>query len=117
MHRDPLALDATTREELWRAVETAIERYAAIDASTPIGPSLDREAAKRAARAFEFSSPISPVEAVTTAVSAMSRGQVHVAHPRYFGLFNPAPSAMSIAADAIASAFNPQLATARHAPL
>lgn len=37
-------------------------------------------------------------------------------HPRYFGLFNPAPSYASEWADRIAAAFNPQLAVWSHAP-
>ena len=37
-------------------------------------------------------------------------------HPRYFGLFNPAPTFPAQCADRIAAAFNPQLATATTSP-
>jgi glutamate/tyrosine decarboxylase-like PLP-dependent enzyme len=37
-------------------------------------------------------------------------------HPRYFGLFNPAPTFPAQLADRIAAAFNPQLATATTSP-
>ncbi len=41
---------------------------------------------------------------------------MHVTHPRYFGLFNPAPSFPARCADRIVAAFNPQLATATTSP-
>jgi glutamate/tyrosine decarboxylase-like PLP-dependent enzyme len=41
---------------------------------------------------------------------------VHTPHPRYYGLFNPAPTTMGIAADALTAAFNPQLAAWSHSP-
>ena len=43
--------------------------------------------------------------------------QVHTPHARYFGLFNPAPTTMGIAADTLVAAFNPQLAAWSHSPL
>lgn len=41
---------------------------------------------------------------------------VHVTHPRYFGLFNPAVTLASIIGDALAAIYNPQLAAWSHAP-
>jgi glutamate/tyrosine decarboxylase-like PLP-dependent enzyme len=46
----------------------------------------------------------------------MEHGLVHVTHPRYFGLFNPAPTFPAQCADRIAGAFNPQLATSTTSP-
>jgi hypothetical protein len=45
-----------------------------------------------------------PAEALQFAADGMSRTHVQVSHPRYFGLFNPAPTAMGIAADALVAA-------------
>ena len=47
----------------------------------------------------------------------MEHGLVHVTHPRYFGLFNPAPTFPAQCADRIAGAFNPQLATSTTSPV
>ena len=47
----------------------------------------------------------------------MEQGLVHVTHPRYFGLFNPAPTFPAQCADRIAGAFNPQLATSTTSPV
>ncbi|MGH9902662.1 MAG: pyridoxal phosphate-dependent decarboxylase family protein, partial [Pyrinomonadaceae bacterium] len=49
-------------------------------------------------------------------VAGLREHQVHTTHPRYFGLFNPAPTTMGIAADALVAAFNPQLAAWSHSP-
>ena len=57
------------------------------------------------------------LEPLVDACSALLRdGIVHVAHPRYFGLFNPTPTFAGVLADALVAAFNPQLAAASHAP-
>ena len=42
---------------------------------------------------------------------------VHMTHPRYFGLFNPAPNFPAQWADRIAGAFNPQLASTGSSPV
>lgn len=63
----------------------------------------------------ELTSPMSPKDAIATAIAGLREGQVHVTHPRYFGLFNPAPLEISVMADALVAAFNPQLATHSHA--
>ena len=49
-------------------------------------------------------------------IDQMEHGIVHVDHPRYFGLFNPAPTFPAQCADRIAASFNPQLATAVTSP-
>jgi glutamate/tyrosine decarboxylase-like PLP-dependent enzyme len=49
-------------------------------------------------------------------IGQLENGIVHTAHPRYFGLFNPAPTFPSLCADRIAAAFNPQLASATTSP-
>jgi glutamate/tyrosine decarboxylase-like PLP-dependent enzyme len=59
---------------------------------------------------------MSPEAAIDLAVAGLTEHQVHTPHPRYFGLFNPAPSAMGVAADALVAAFNPQIAAWSHSP-
>jgi glutamate/tyrosine decarboxylase-like PLP-dependent enzyme len=46
----------------------------------------------------------------------MEHGLVHATHPRYLGLFNPAPSFPAQCADRIAATFNPQLASHATSP-
>src|SRR5262249_38084397 len=64
----------------------------------------------------DFASPRDPVALIDEVARALEDGLVQTGHPRYFGLFNPAPAELAIVADAIVSGFNAQLATRGHAP-
>jgi glutamate/tyrosine decarboxylase-like PLP-dependent enzyme len=78
---------------------------------------LDPEKIRELLAPFDFARPVDPLEALDFAVESLWRHQVHTPHPRYFGLFNPAPATLGIAADALVAAFNPQLAAWSHSPL
>lgn len=65
---------------------------------------------------WDFAAARDPREVMGWVVQALEHGIVHVTHPRYFGLFNPAPSHAARCADAIVAAFNPQLASATTSP-
>jgi len=58
-----------------------------------------------------------PLRDVFEDVTRMLREwQLHVTHPRYFGLFNPSVQPASIVADSLVAAYNPQLAAWSHSP-
>lgn len=111
-----LMLEAEARRALWRRLEEAIERYAAEVGTAPVAPAADPEEIRERLARFDFAAPSDPLEALDFATDGLWRGEVHAAHPRYFGLFNPAPTTAGIAADALVAAFNPQLAAWSHAP-
>jgi glutamate/tyrosine decarboxylase-like PLP-dependent enzyme len=50
-------------------------------------------------------------------VAQLEHGVTHMTHPRYLGLFNPAPSFPAQCADRIAASFNPQLASQTTSPV
>jgi glutamate/tyrosine decarboxylase-like PLP-dependent enzyme len=112
-----LMLDAEARSELWRRLIEAIETYTAGVGNARVAPELDLEAIGEALAPFDFEEPVPAAKALDFAVDGLWRWQVHTPHPRYFGLFNPAPTTMGIAADALVAAFNPQLAAWSHSPL
>jgi len=112
----PLELDAAAREALWKSVATSIEDYLRDLPNLPVAPSADPAVARALLANVDFEKPRSPVEALALAVEGLRGHQVQNGHPRYFGLFNPATTTMSVAADALAAAFNPQLAAWTHAP-
>ncbi|HEU4731673.1 MAG TPA: pyridoxal-dependent decarboxylase [Kofleriaceae bacterium] len=85
-------------------------------ASGRVAPALDPEELARELAAFDFAGPRALDEVARWLVGAMVRGIVHPTHPRYLGLFNPAPTFAAECADRIAAAFNPQLAVWSHAP-
>ena len=82
----------------------------------PVSPPLEPGPARRAAELLDFGHPVAPAEALEQVAAEFRQHQTHAAHPRYFGLFVPAPVYAAIAADALAAAFNPQLANWTHAP-
>ena len=58
-----------------------------------------------------------PLEDVVAEVENMlSKWQVQVTHPRYFGLFNPSVTLASVVADTLVAMYNPQLANWRTSP-
>jgi glutamate/tyrosine decarboxylase-like PLP-dependent enzyme len=66
--------------------------------------------------AFDFAAPRDLDDVLAWTIESMMHGVVHINHPRYFGLFNPAPTFPAQCADRIAAIFNPQLATATTSP-
>jgi glutamate/tyrosine decarboxylase-like PLP-dependent enzyme len=109
-------LDGAEREALWREVVEQIARFEDRVAGAPVAPTLDPGALRGLLTAVDFRMPQAPVEAVRFVVDGLWANQVHTSNPRYFGLFNPAPTPMGVVADTITAAFNPQLAAWSHAP-
>ena len=101
----------------WEELRAEVEDFTSnIRAHRVVGPVRPRELRERIESRFDFASPIA-LEELTRSVAALLRSStVHVTHPRYFGLFNPSVREAGIIADALAAAFNPQLATWSHAP-
>jgi glutamate/tyrosine decarboxylase-like PLP-dependent enzyme len=95
----------------------AAREVAAEIAAGPIVPSVrPPEIRDHLMSRYSFREPIA-LEKVTADVEDMlRRWQVHVTHPRYFGLFNPSVTPESVIADTLAAMYNPQLATWRTSP-
>jgi glutamate/tyrosine decarboxylase-like PLP-dependent enzyme len=110
-------LDPAARGKLWQQVIGVIEQYTADVDELAVSPPLDPAGLRDLLQPFDFNVPVLPAAAVDFIADGLRRYQVHVSHPRYFGLFNPAPSTMGIVADALVAAFNPQLAAWSHSPL
>jgi aromatic-L-amino-acid/L-tryptophan decarboxylase len=94
-------------DELTRKLAEAQARVAA----GPATPTLDRAAVRRELESFDFEVPRPLPALLDWSIALLERGVVHLTHPRYFGLFNPAPSFPSQCADRIAASFNPQVAS------
>lgn len=112
-----LDLDRSTRQLLWRRLGEVIEGYWRDVPKLRAAPRLDRDALRALLARLDFETPLQPMEALELAAAGLREHQVHTPHPRYFGLFNPAPTAMGIVADALVAAFNPQMAAWSHSPL
>ena len=111
-----LALDHTTRASLWEDLAKIIERYFSRVHEMRVAPDITPEEIRFRLKPLDFSQPLDPQETVNFIEESLWNYQVHTPHPRYFGLFNPAPTTMGVIGDAIAAAFNPQVATWNHSP-
>ncbi len=86
-------------------------------AAGPVTPDLNLADFRSELADFDFRTPRPLGQLLSWTIEKMEHGLVHVTHPRYFGLFNPAPTFPAQCADRIAGAFNPQLATSTTSPV
>ncbi len=111
-----LRLEKKERIRIWENVVQAIEDYNERVAEHRVAPQLDPDAIRSRLCRFDFQEPVEPAQAVDFVVENLWNHQVHTPHPSYFGLFNPNPTTMGVAADALVAGFNPQLAAWSHSP-
>jgi len=98
------------------ALRSRVSEVADVIAAGPIVPRVTPDEIRRdLASRYDFTNPLALPDVI--AVERMlQRWQVHVTHPRYFGLFNPSVTLASIVADTLVAMYNPQLATWRTSP-
>ena len=106
----------TERQEIDDFLTRELSRAQARVARGPATPTFDLAAFREELRGFDFSAPRPLRPLLDWSVAVLEHGVVHLTHPRYFGLFNPAPSFPAQCADRIASSFNPQLASHATSP-
>jgi len=111
-----LLLDEDARARLWSRLCAEIEGYLEELAQSRVTPELDPVRLRERFADFDFGSERDPDTVLDFVVDGLREHAVQVAHPRYFGLFNPAPATASIAADALVATFNPQMAGWTHHP-
>jgi len=97
---------------LTQALAAADERVCA----GPATPTLDIEAFRRELESFDFVTPRPLTGLLDWSIGMLERGVTHLTHPRYFGLFNPAPTFPAQCADRLVTAFNPQVASSATSP-
>src|SRR5499427_7458216 len=97
---------------LTQALALADERVRA----GPATPTLDIEAFRRELESFDFVTPRPLNELLDWSIGVLEHGLTHLTHPRYFGLFNPAPTFPAQCADRLVAAFNPQVASSGTSP-
>jgi glutamate/tyrosine decarboxylase-like PLP-dependent enzyme len=100
-------------DALTRQLSTADQQIAA----GAVTPTLDLHGFQHELANFDFCRPRPLEEVLSWMIDGLQHGVVHVTHPRYFGLFNPAPTFPAQCADRIAAVLNPQLATRTTSPV
>jgi glutamate/tyrosine decarboxylase-like PLP-dependent enzyme len=112
-----LQLDPEIRTKVWGRMIEIIENYTTTIPQQRVTPELAPQKIRTLLAACDFEQPMDALEAIDFVSKGLTEYQTHTPHPRYYGLFNPAPTTMGIAADALVAAFNPQMAAWSHSPL
>jgi aromatic-L-amino-acid decarboxylase len=108
--------DAQQRRRAYAQLTDLLEGHLEGLGGQRVAPDLPYAEFERRLERFDFGAPVPLDELVGAAGELLGEGIVHTSHPRYFGLFNPAPTFAGILADALVAGFNPQLAVTSHAP-
>jgi glutamate/tyrosine decarboxylase-like PLP-dependent enzyme len=103
-------------DEVWSGVGQIAKRYRQDLPGLRVSPPLDPEQLRNSIQAFKLDDSRGWREVLSWIDDHMRNHQLHAGHPQYFGLFNPAPLPLGIAADALTAAYNPQLAAWSHSP-
>ena len=82
----------------------------------PIYPEVTAAEIRDHLARYDFRQGVPLEQAAADVEQMLRRWQVHVTHPRYFGLFNPSVTFASVVADTLAATYNPQLAAWRTSP-
>jgi glutamate/tyrosine decarboxylase-like PLP-dependent enzyme len=99
------------------ALRSRVSEVQDVIAAGPIVPRVTPEEIRRdLASRYDFTKPLALADVVIDVERMLQGWQVHVTHPRYFGLFNPSVTLASIVADTLVAMYNPQLATWRTSP-
>jgi glutamate/tyrosine decarboxylase-like PLP-dependent enzyme len=102
----------------WNEALTALLAEAELRvADGPVTPRFHRAQFVEELAAFDFAQPMPLDDLMAWTVAQLEHGVTHMTHPRYLGLFNPAPSFPAQCADRIAASFNPQLASQTTSPV
>src|SRR6266850_91856 len=98
-------------------VRSAVAKLETQIASGPIVPTVTPEEIRcHLTSRYDFTKPLDLDDVGADVERMLQAWQVHVTHPRYFGLFNPSVTLASVVADTLVAIYNPQLATWRTSP-
>nr|WP_321983114.1 pyridoxal-dependent decarboxylase [uncultured Lichenicoccus sp.] len=110
----PSASDRSTLDdELTARLDAAALRVAAGSVVPDLDPAMFSEALAK----YDFETPQPLADVLLWVIHQLEHGVVHLTHPSYFGLFNPAPTFPAECAERIVARFNPQLASSRTSPV
>jgi aromatic-L-amino-acid/L-tryptophan decarboxylase len=107
---------AAQRRRAYAQLTELIEAHLEQVGDRRVAPALPYADFEERLRGFDFGAPVPLDDLLDATAGLLGEGIMHTSHPRYFGLFNPAPSFAGVLADALVAAFNPQLAVTSHAP-
>ena len=117
MGRMTYNLETEVNMSVWDQLIDEIDQFTAEGRDFPVLQQVTpTEVRSYLEKRFTFQSPI-PLDELSKDVMRLMRDwNIHVTHPRYFGLFNPSVRPAGVIADTLVAVYNPQLAAWSHAP-
>lgn len=113
---DELTPPAPIRHELLsQAIDEINEFYDSID-ELRVRPDVSATTIREYLKPFDFKQSLDAQQLISEISMRIKSWNLHTPHPRYFGLFNPAPSIYGIVADLMVAGFNPQMGAWHHSP-
>lgn len=114
MHR--LLPDSSQRLQLLQQTAQLVDEYYQQLEALPVAPQIGSNELRKKLKAIDFEKEKDLGEVVFNTYQSLRDGGMKVAHPNYYGLFNPAPSFAGVLADLLAAALNPQVGAYHHNP-
>lgn len=108
--------DPEERKKLWMEAVTAVEYYYSQLPALPVTGSLNGEEIRSEIARFRFDKPIDRERVFDFVSRCFVTYNTHTISPKYFGLFDPAPASIAVAAEFLAAAINPQLSSWAQSP-
>ena len=96
----PLARDAQQLSELLAGTARSVDDHLAAVPGLPVAPQRPvdpSEVREWLASSYDFEHPQPAEDVVSDVLARLAQWTVHTTHPRYFGLFHPAPASAGIA--------------------
>ncbi len=102
---------------IWDSLEHEVESLRGDIRESRVLPDVSPEMIREKLESrYDFSAPRPLGELTGEVIELLRDYNVHVTHPRYFGLFNPSVRDASIVGDLLTALYNPQLAAWSHSP-
>jgi glutamate/tyrosine decarboxylase-like PLP-dependent enzyme len=103
--------------ERWTRLGALIANFRDTMRERPVGLPPDRAKVLEQLSRYDFRQPLDLDDLTAEVAELFVHHSLHVTHPRYFGLFNPAVREAGIVGETLAATFNPQLAAWSHSPI
>lgn len=108
--------DSPRRLQLLQQTAQLIDEYYQQLETLPVAPKTSSNELRRKLQSVDFEKENDLSDVVDQMYASLRDGGMKVAHPGYYGLFNPAPSFAGVLADLLAAGLNPQAGAWHHQP-
>lgn len=108
--------NSAQRLQLLEQAAQHIDQYYEQLENISVSPKVSSDDLRKSFQLIDFENENELNEILDSVYVSLRDGGMNVAHPSYYGLFNPTPSFAGVLADLLAAALNPQLGAWHHHP-